>query len=113
MKQLLPVVTDEIKKITNEKVSEKELQRAKVQLKASMLMGLESSSSSAEIIARQLLIFGRVIPIKEMVSRIENVTLEDVQNTAQTIFSSTPTYTLVGDINDHPSYDNIQNMLKG
>ena len=113
LKQLLPVVTDEIKKITNEKVSEKELQRAKVQLKASMLMGLESSSSSAEIIARQLLIFNRVIPVKEMVSRIENVTLDDVQNIAQTIFSSTPTYTLVGDIDGHPSYDNIQNMLKG
>ena len=94
-------------------MSEKELQRAKVQLKASMLMGLESSSSSAEIIARQLLIFNRVIPVKEMVSRIENVTLDDVQNIAQTIFSSTPTYTLVGDIDGHPSYDNIQNMLKG
>ena len=107
----MPVITDEIKKICNEKVSEKELSRAKVQLKASMLMGLESSSSSAEIMARQLLIFDRVIPVKEMVSRIENVTLEDIQNTARNIFASTPTYALVGDIKAHPTYDQICNML--
>lgn len=111
LKELMPVITDEIKKICNEKVSEKELSRAKVQLKASMLMGLESSSSSAEIMARQLLIFDRVIPVKEMVSRIENVTLEDIQNTARNIFASTPTYALVGDIKAHPTYDQICNML--
>ena len=111
LKELMPVITDEIKKICNEKVSEKELSRAKVQLKASMLMGLESSSSSAEIMARQLLIFDRVIPVKEMVSRIENVTLEDIQNTARNIFASTPTYALVGDIKVHPTYDQICNML--
>lgn len=111
LKELMPVIIDEIKKICNEKVSEKELSRAKVQLKASMLMGLESSSSSAEIMARQLLIFDRVIPVKEMVSRIENVTLEDIQNTARNIFASTPTYALVGDIKAHPTYDQICNML--
>lgn len=111
LKELMPVITDEIKKICNEKVSEKELSRAKVQLKASMLMGLESSSSSAEIMARQLLIFDRVIPVKEMVSRIENVTLEDIQNTARNIFASTPTYALVGDIKAHPTYNQICNML--
>lgn len=111
LKELMPVITDEIKKICNEKVSKKELSRAKVQLKASMLMGLESSSSSAEIMARQLLIFDRVIPVKEMVSRIENVTLEDIQNTARNIFASTPTYALVGDIKAHPTYDQICNML--
>lgn len=111
LKELMPVITDEIKKICNEKVSEKELSRAKVQLKASMLMGLESSSSSAEIMARQLLIFDRVIPVKEMVSRLENVTMEDIQNTARNIFASTPTYALVGDIKAHPTYDQICNML--
>ena len=112
LKELLPVICDEIKKIREEKVSEKELQRAKILLKAHMLMGLESSSSYTEVIARQMLIFNRVLPIEEMVDRIESVTLDDVLQTAQTIFSSTPTYALVGDIKGHYAYDKIQEMLK-
>lgn len=110
--RLLPVICDEIKKIREEKVTEKELQRAKVLLKAHMLMGLESSSSYTEVIARQLLIFNRVIPIAEMVERIESVTTEDILQTAQNIFSSAPTYALVGDIKGHDDYNKIQEMLK-
>lgn len=110
--QLLPVICDEIKKIREEKVTEKELQRAKVLLKAHMLMGLESSSSYTEVIARQLLIFNRVIPIDEMVERIENVSRDDVLQTAQKILSTVPTYALVGDIKNHFGYEKIQEMLK-
>ena len=110
--QLLPVICDEIKKIREEKVTEKELQRAKVLLKAHMLMGLESSSSYTEVIARQLLIFNRVIPIDEMVERIENVSRDDVLQTAQKILSTAPTYALVGDIKNHFGYEKIQEMLK-
>lgn len=71
LKNLLPVVVDEIRKVCNDKVTEKELVRAKTQLKASMLMSLESSSATAEVLARQMLIFDRIIPIDEMVERIE------------------------------------------
>ena len=77
-----------------------------------MLMSLESSSSVAEVLARQHLIYNRIIPIDEMVERIEKVTLDDIQNVAQTIFSSTPTYTLLGDIDKYMSYDELQQCLK-
>ena len=75
-------------------------------------MGLESSSSYTEVIARQLLIFNRVIPIDEMVERIENVSRDDVLQTAQKILSTAPTYALVGDIKNHFGYEKIQEMLK-
>lgn len=112
LKQLMPVIGDEIKKICNENVTETELKRAKTQLKASMLMTLESSSSSAEILARQLLLFNRIIPVEEMVEKIENVTQEDIRKIAQTTFSSTPTYTLLGSIDGYPDYDNVTKMIK-
>ena len=112
LKQLLPVLTDEIKKIRTQKVSEEELKRAKTQLKASMLMGLESSSASSEVLARQMLVFNRVLSIDEMVSRIEKITPEDILETAGRIFSSRPTYTLVGDIDGHADFDQLQQMLK-
>lgn len=112
LKTLLPVVVDEIKKVCNEKVQIKELNRAKTQLKASMLMSLESSSATAEVLARQMLIFDRIIPVDEMVQRIEKVTLDDIQNVAQKIFSTKPTYTLLGSIKERVEYDELQKLLK-
>lgn len=109
---LIPVVVDEIKKVVQEKVSPKELERAKVQLKASMLMALESSSSSAELIARQMLLYNRVIPTDEIISRIEDVTLDDIQSAAQILFTSKPTYTLLGDLENYPDYEKVENYLK-
>ena len=80
----------------NDKVSETELKRAKTQIKASLLMSLESSSTTAEIMARQMLLFKRVIPTAEIVERIEAITADDLQLLAQKIFTSTPTYALLG-----------------
>ena len=112
LNQLIPVVIDEIKKVVNEKVSVKELDRAKVQLKASMLMALESSSSTAEVIARQMLLHNRVIPTDDIVAKIDAVTLDDILKAAQYLFASNPTYTLLGDLKTYPSYEEIQEKLK-
>lgn len=112
LKELMPMVAEEIRKVCNEKVSAKELERAKTQLKASMLMGLESSSSSAEVLARQMLLFDRVIPVEEMVSRVEKVSLEDIQNAAIKIFASKPSYTLLGSIGDYLPYDELEKQIR-
>ena len=113
VKKLVPVLTTEIGKLCNDLVTEKELQRAKTQLKASMLMALENPSATAEMLARQMLIYNRIIPVEEMVERIENVSREDILRLAQQIFSSNPTYTLLGAIDNHTDYEELQKLLKG
>ena len=112
LEKLVPVVADEIKKAMNEKVSVKELERAKAQLKASILMSLESSSSTAEVLARQYLIHHRIIPIFEIIERLNAVTVDDIQKAAQMLFSSMPTYALLGDVKKHLSYENLEKYLK-
>ncbi len=112
LQELLPVVADEIKKMQNDFVTDIELQRAKTQIKASLLMSLESSSATAEIMARQMLLFKRVIPTEEIVAKIENVTKDDVLNLAQKIFTTTPTYTLLGcEGGVYPQYDEVKKLL--
>ncbi len=107
IKKLVPTIIKEIKKISNNEVLDIELERAKNQLKANMLMALESSSSSLEIFARQYSLFGRRIPISEMVEKINNVDKKQVMDIAKKIFASKPTYILLGDIGEYMSYDDL------
>src|SRR5262249_28224652 len=76
--ELMRVVVGEINS-TAETVNEVEVARAKAQMKAGLLMALESSSSRAEQHARQMLNWGRPIPLDELVGRIEAVTVESAR----------------------------------
>ncbi len=70
--KLMPVIADEISRL-GEDATEGEVARARAQMKAGLLMGLESSSSRAEQIARQYAVHGRVLPIDEMISKVDQV----------------------------------------
>lgn len=110
--KMLPVIADEIKKIAERPVSETELKRAKAQVKSAIMMSLESSSAVSEKLARQLLLFNRSIPIAETIRKIDEVNIEDIRNSAADIFSSRPTYALVGNIGGHCGYEELCAMLK-
>jgi predicted Zn-dependent peptidase len=60
-------------------LSETEVARTKAQMKAGLLMALESSGTRAEQIARQMIIYGRPIPLDEIVGKIEAVTVESAR----------------------------------
>jgi mitochondrial-processing peptidase subunit beta len=64
-------------------VSEDALQRAKNQLKAALLhTATDNTTSTAEDIGRQLLVYGRRIPKEEMFARVDAVTTETVKQVA-------------------------------
>ncbi|MBO0741088.1 MAG: insulinase family protein, partial [Hyphomicrobiaceae bacterium] len=71
MSKLIEVVGDELMGAAAEKPADAELARAKAQLKAGLLMGLESSSARAEQMARQLLLFDRLMEPPELIERID------------------------------------------
>src|SRR6266850_1521391 len=73
--ELMRVVVDEITG-ASETITEAEIARAKTQMKAGLLMALESSSARIEQLARQMFAWGRPIPLDELVARIEAVTVE-------------------------------------
>jgi predicted Zn-dependent peptidase len=76
--ELMRVVVDEINGAA-ETITEAEVARAKAQMKAGLLMALESSSARAEQLARQMLNWGRPIPLDELVGKIEAVTVESAR----------------------------------
>jgi predicted Zn-dependent peptidase len=60
-------------------LTEAEVARAKAQMKAGLLMALESSGARAEQIARQMIVYGRPIPLDEIVAKVEAVTVESAR----------------------------------
>jgi len=60
-------------------MSPQEVARARAQLKAGLLMGLESPSSRAERLARLVGVWDRVPPLDETIARIDAVTTGDVK----------------------------------
>jgi predicted Zn-dependent peptidase len=76
--ELMNVVTDQIAAAA-ETLSEAEVMRSKAQMKAGLLMALESSGARAEQLARQMLFYGRPVPVDEIVGRIDAVTVESAR----------------------------------
>ncbi|HWV42231.1 pitrilysin family protein [Pseudorhodoplanes sp.] len=76
--ELVQVVVDQLERAVNS-ITPEEVARAKAQMKASLLMALESSSARAEQIARQIMVYGRPLPLPEIVAKIEAVTVESAQ----------------------------------
>ena len=56
-----------------------EVARARAQMRAGLLMGLESPSARAERLARVVAVWGRVPPVEETLARIDAVTTGDVR----------------------------------
>lgn len=81
IERLALLTVDELRRAA-EDLTEAEIARARAQMKAGLLMGLESPSSRAERLARMLQIWGRVPSVEEQIERIDAVTLRDVRDFA-------------------------------
>ena len=93
--ELMPVLIGELRRAM-EPPPALELARARAQMKASLLMSLESTSARMDALASQLLVFGRPIPTEEIASRIEAVGAPDVARVARRIFTGRPTVAALG-----------------
>ena len=109
-KELMPVTLEELRRVQLD-VNEDELRRARAQVKAGLLMSLESTGSRCEQLARQLQVFGRIVPVAETVAKIEAVTLSDVRRAAARIFRARPTLAAMGPAAHVPQLATIAERL--
>ena len=92
-------------------ISAEELARAKMQLKASLLMNLESRPVLFEDIGRQVLTYGARTEPEALVKQIEAVTAADLTKVATKLLKSPPSVVVVGDTTAVPRYDLIAKAL--
>ena len=74
MEVIVDVINDAVETLT-----EAEIARAKAQMKAGLLMALESCRSRAEQLARHILAYGRPLTVEELVARIDAVSVESTR----------------------------------
>ncbi len=109
--ELVPVLCDELIKSTST-IEEKELGRARAQMRTGIVMSLESTAARAEQIARQITVFDRVMPIEELIEKVEALSCADIERAISRLLSSDPTVAAIGPVSQLPSYDDIASRLK-
>lgn len=82
MEVIVDVINDAVETLTDAEIA-----RAKAQMKAGLLMALESCSSRAEQLARHILAYGRPLPVDELVARIDAVSIETTRSAARQLMS--------------------------
>jgi predicted Zn-dependent peptidase len=96
MGQLIEVIGAELKRAADRKPDEAELVRSKAQLKAGLLMSLESSSARAEQMARHMLVHGHVLANAELMAKVDAVSADDVRDFAGRLCTSLAAVSVVG-----------------
>jgi len=110
--KLVPVIIDELQK-AGENILQEELERARAQYRAGLIMSAESPASRASQIARQLLLFGRPIAKEELMERLSALTVERLTDLSARLFSTKPTLTAVGPVGTLAPYEAILESLAG
>jgi len=86
--------------------SAEEVARAKAQLRAGLLMGLERPSARAEQIAAHLFAYGRVIPIAEIKQKLDAVTVGEVRGFGERLMATRrPAVAALGPVERLESYE--------
>jgi predicted Zn-dependent peptidase len=86
--QVLELSLHELREVVRNSVTEEELLIAKDQAISSILLGLESSSARASTLARQEIIHGRRISPDDVIEKLRNTTIDQLQEVACTYFKS-------------------------
>ncbi|KAK7421837.1 Mitochondrial-processing peptidase subunit alpha [Neonectria magnoliae] len=88
---MVDVICQELRSLTLEtgfsRLQSIEVERAKAQLRSSLLMNLESRMVELEDLGRSIQVHGRKIPVHDMCKKIQGVTIADLQRVARIVLT--------------------------
>ncbi len=81
------IVHREFTKLRNTEVKAKELKRVKEYIKGNTLMSLESTTNRMIRLANSLLHYGKIVPIEDILNKIDSVTADDIQKLSNEVLN--------------------------
>jgi predicted Zn-dependent peptidase len=100
--EVLDVVRAELARLAADGISEVELARGQGQLRGGLVLSLEDSGSRMSRIAKAELLYDELPSIDDVLRRIDEVTLEEVNTLARTLLSQQQTLAVVGPFDSLP-----------
>ena len=94
-------------------LDDREIGRAKAQMKVSILAALESPGARAQQLARQMQIHGRPLSLDEMIARVEAISTAEVRKTGAAMLRSQPTLASIGAVAKVPGQAKVAEALRG
>jgi predicted Zn-dependent peptidase len=88
LKKSLGIFSSEFEKLRESDVPTEELDRIKGQLKGMILLSADQMEARQEALARNEILFGRAIPVEEVLSQIDMVTQDDLRQAAKELLVS-------------------------
>ncbi len=85
--RVIDIIFKEFKKLKELTVSEKELKKVKEYLKGGIVLSLESTTNRMMRIANSILYYDKVLSVEDYLSKIDKITSEDVQKTANDLLN--------------------------
>ncbi|CAN0653544.1 pitrilysin family protein [Nitratireductor aquimarinus] len=110
IEELVPLLLGELQK-AGQSIGQDELDRARAQYRAGLMMARENPASRASQIARQLLLYGRPIDVDELMDRLSNLTVDRLTDLSQRLFTSKPTLAAIGPVGTLAPFETIQDAL--
>ncbi len=86
LKDVVRIILEQLYDILDKGLSDEELEKSKQQIKGSLLLNLESTSTVMQKLAKYEMIYGRVITTEETLERLMRVTHEDIRRACKRIF---------------------------
>ena len=109
---LIDLTIEQLHLIT-EKISDEEIDKAKIQIKSGLLMAMESTIARAKKLGADFSIFGRYISNDEILGKIEKASIQSLKNVAKRILTkSNITITTLGNVANIYNYNSITDRLK-
>jgi len=110
--EVIEVTLGEVKKVTRDGLTKAEVDRAKSQIKGNMLLGMESTDSRMNRLARNEIYFRRDVPLEELAKGIESVTNDQVVELAVRCFQPAQmAMVMLGDLKGRKIPDNVFSAL--
>lgn len=105
-------IAEELTRIRSEGISNKELNKAKEQVRGRMIMGMESNSAVADGMGSDMIITGKVWTLQELLSKIDSVSVDSVAEAALKYLDPNDLhFAAIGPVNQS-AISNIEKILR-